>query len=286
MERILISTESGTDLTREHADRLGIRVIPMYVAMGDETREDGSFPVTEVFDYYRRTRSVPTTSAVNPQEYVTCFRELREQYPEADIVHIAYTSLASSTYQNCRIALEELGDPQIFLVDSLNVSGGISLICEKAAELLPFCADGEELAAKLETWISRARVSFLPNTLEYLKAGGRVSNAAYLGATLLNIKPLIVIKDGRLVASKKYRGRMEQIAFKYLEEFVRENRLDRSLLYLFCVDGFSPDLMERLREHAAGLGFQRILETRCGCVIACHGGPGALGIAGFEAEGE
>ena len=85
MKRIVLTTESGTDLTRDHADRLGIRVIPMYVAMGDEIREDGSFPVTEVFDYYQRTRSVPTTSAVNPQEYVTCFRELRSQYPEGDI---------------------------------------------------------------------------------------------------------------------------------------------------------------------------------------------------------
>lgn len=284
MSEILITTESGTDLTAEHAKRLGVFVIPMYVVFDRETKADGHFPVTEVMEYYQRTKSIPTTSAVNPQEYITFFKSLREEHPEADIVHIAYTSLASSTYQNARIALDELEDEKIFLVDSLNVSGGISLICEKAAELLKTAESGAELTRLLETWIRRARVSFLPNTLEYLKAGGRVSNAAYLGATLLSLKPLIVIKDGKLVASKKYRGRMEQVAFKYLEEFVQENHLDRSVLYLFSAEGFSPDLMEKLRERAKEMGFSQVFETKCGCVITCHGGPGALGIAGFETE--
>ncbi len=284
MSGIIITTESGTDLTCKHAEELGIAVIPMYVVLGDETKADGSFPVTEVMDYYQKTKAIPSTSAVNPQEYITFFKELRSEHPEADIVHIAYTSLASSTYQNAKIALDEMEDSGIYLVDSLNVSGGISLICEKAAELAKTAVSGGELTKALQNWINRARVSFLPNTLEYLKAGGRVSNAAYLGATLLNLKPLIVIRDGKLVASKKYRGHMEHVAFKYLEEFVQENRLERSLLYLFCVEGFSPDLMERLKKRAKEMGFSRILETKCGCVITCHGGPGALGIAGFEAE--
>ena len=124
MSEILITTESGTDLTCVHAEELGIRVIPMYVVLGEETKADGFFPVTEVMDYYRRTKTIPTTSSVNPQEYISFFKELRSEYPGADIVHIAYTSLASSTYQNAKIALEELEDSRIFLVDSLNVSGG------------------------------------------------------------------------------------------------------------------------------------------------------------------
>ena len=134
MSEILITTESGTDLTCVHAEELGIRVIPMYVVLGEETKADGFFPVTEVMDYYRRTKTIPTTSSVNPQEYISFFKELRSEYPGADIVHIAYTSLASSTYQNAKIALEELEDSRIFLVDSLNVSGGISLICKICCE--------------------------------------------------------------------------------------------------------------------------------------------------------
>lgn len=281
MGRIIITTESGTDLSVKRAQQLGIHIFPMHVVMGDLSREDGSFPVTEVFEYYRNTKKIPTTSAVNPQAYADYFVHLRQRYPDSDILHIAYTSLASSTWQNARTALNELGDDRIFLVDSLNVSGGISLICEKAYELAEQEERGDIVAELLKDWIARARVSFLPDTLEYLKAGGRVSNAAYLGASLLRLKPLINIEDGRLVASKKYRGSMERVSFEYLREFVETHRLDHSLFYLFYVEGFSMELLERLKKEVMLMGFQKVLVTRCGCVISCHGGPGALGLAGF-----
>jgi len=286
MAKIIITTESGTDLTQKHAEELGIRVIPMYVALEDGMKADGLFPVTEVFDHYKKTKKIPTTSAVNPDEYMTVFRELREHYPDADIVHIAYTSKASSTHRNAALALEELGDSKLYLVDSLNVSGGIAMICEKAAELAEKVADGAELVKELQPWIERARVTFLPNTLDYLRAGGRVSNAVYLGGTLLNIKPLIVMKDGALIASKKYRGPMAKVAFKYFNDFLNENQLDHSLLYLFYVEGFSRELLDELRKLAYERGFEKVLETTCGCVITCHGGPGALGLAAFAEEGK
>lgn len=284
MGNIILTTESGTDLSQEHAKELGIRVIPMYVALEGGMKPDGLFPVSEVFEYYKKTKKIPTTSAVNPDEYIAEFRDLRDRFPDADIVHIAYTSLASSTYRNAALALEELGDPKIFLIDSLNVSGGISLICEKAAELAKTVSCGEELRKELDQWIRRARVTFLPDTLEYLRAGGRVSNAVYLGGTFLNIKPLIVMKEGRLVASKKYRGKMEKVAYRYFDEFVAENNLDRSLFYFFYVEGFSREILDDLKTRALKLGFERVLETKCGCVITCHGGPGAIGLAAFAKE--
>ena len=286
MSKIIITTESGTDLTKKHAEELGIRVIPMYVSLESGMKADGCFPVTQGFDHYKNTRRVPTTSAVNPDEYMTFGKEIRKENPDADIVHIAYTSLASSTYRNAMLAVEELDDRKIFLVDSLNVSGGISMICEKAAELAETAEDGASLAKQLEPWIKKARVTFLPNTLEYLRAGGRVSNAVYLGGTLLNIKPLIVIKDGKLIASKKYRGPMEKVVFKYFDDFVNENKLDRSFFYIFYVEGVSRELLDELRERALKLGFKKVLETTCGSVITCHGGPGAIGLAAFVEEGE
>lgn len=286
MSKIIITTESGTDLTQEHAKELGIRVIPMYVALEDGMKADGLFPVSEVFDYYKKTKKIPSTSSVNPNEYMAEFSDLRDRYPDADIVHIAYSSLASSTYRNAALAVEELGDSKIFLIDSLSVSGGIAMLCEKAVELAGTVSGGAELKEKMKPWIRRARVTFLPNTLEYLRAGGRVSNAVYLGSTLLNIKPLIEIKEGRLVATKKYRGQMEKIALKYLDDFVNENNLDRSILYLYYVEGFSGELRDKLKERVVEMGFKKILETACGCVITCHGGPGALGLAAFADEGK
>lgn len=285
MKRIVITTESGTDLPAERAQALDIRIIPMWVVTEGRSRQDGSFPAGEVFTYYKKTKTVPSTSAVNPQEYMEFFKELRREKPDADILHIAYSSKASSTWQNASIAIKELNDPGIFLADSLNVSGGISLICEKAAQIAGRAADGKAALEELESWIRRARVTFLPDSLEFLKAGGRVSNAAYLGASLLQLKPQILIRDGLLVASRKYRGKMDAVAVPYLEDFVRNNSLDREDLYLFYTDGFSMNLLELLEKRAEELGFCNVRRAMCGCVISCHGGPGALGIAGFAQEG-
>ena len=284
MENVLLTTESGSDPSGEVIRETNLQVIPMGVVIGNELKKDGSFPVTEVFEEYRRTKKVPTTSAVNPQEYVRFFRDLRRERPEAEIFHISYTSKASSTYGNARMALNELGDDRIHLIDSENVSGGISLLLLKAAEILREAPDWETAAEQIRRYVKRARVVFLPDTLEYLKAGGRVSNAAYLGASLLNIKPLIRIEDGELKASKKYRGSMEKVAFQVLDDYFREFRLERERLILFYVEGFSLDLLEQMKGEALRRGIQKVYTFPIGCVISCHGGPGAFGIAGFEEE--
>ena len=104
MENVVLTTESGSDPSGEVIRETNLQVIPMGVVIGNELKKDGSFPVTEVFEEYRRTKKVPTTSAVNPQEYVRFFRDLRRERPEAEIFHISYTSKASSTYGNARMA--------------------------------------------------------------------------------------------------------------------------------------------------------------------------------------
>lgn len=282
MKDVLLTTESGSDPSEEVIWKTDLRIISMGVAIGNEMRRDRSFPVTEVFEEYRRTKKVPTTSAVNPQEYMEFFRQLRRERPEADIFHISYTSKASSTYRNAKLALRELGDPRIFLIDSENVSGGISLLLLKAAEILREADTPGEAVAEIRRYAAKARVIFLPDTLEYLRAGGRVSNAAYLGASLLNVKPLIRIENGELKASKKYRGKMEKTAFQVLDDYLRENHLEKDRLILFYVEGFSLDLLERLKAEVTSRGFRQVYTFPIGCVISCHGGPGAFGIAGFE----
>ena len=132
--------------------------------------------------------------------------------------------------------------------------------------------------------IRRERVSFLPDTLEYLRAGGRVSNAAYLGTSLLRLKVLINMVDGRLVASKKYRGDMEKVSFQYLEDFVKNLGTNRDAIILFYAEGFSLSLLERLKDRCRQMGFEQVLSTDIGCVISCHGGPGVMGLAAFADE--
>lgn len=284
MHNMILTTESGSDVPQTMADELGIRIIPMHVILGDEIYPDCSIPVTDCFDFFRQTRKMPTTSAVNPQEYALFFLKLREEYPDTDIIHIAYSSEASSTWQNAKIALEDLNDRRIFLVDSKSVSGGIALLLWKAARIIKYAASGETAAEEIRRLVEREETSFLPDTLEYLCAGGRVSNAAYLGTSLLRLKIQIHIKDGKLIASRKYRGDMEKVAFRFLEEFVNSHEPDREAVMVFYTAGFSASLLEQLKERCREMGFQHVLESEIGCVISCHGGPGAVGLAAFAKE--
>lgn len=284
MEKIILTTESGSDVPQAMADELKIRIVPMHVILGDDSYPDRTIPVSQCFSFFRQTKKMPTTSAVNPQEYTAFFQKLRNENPEADIVHIAYSSKASSTYQNAKIALDELKDGRIYLIDSETVSGGIALLLWKSARVIGQAGSGAQAVEMIRALIRRERVSFLPDTLEYLKAGGRVSNAAYLGTSLLRLKVLINITDGKLVASKKYRGDMDKVSFQYLEDFVKTHTPDKDVIHLFYAEGFSLTLLERLEERCRQLGFEQVMSSDIGCVISCHGGPGVLGMAAFAKE--
>lgn len=284
MERFILTTESGSDVPQAMAEELGIRIAPMHVVLGEESYPDRSIPVADVFAFFKRTKQMPTTSAVNPEEYTAFFQKLREENPQSEIIHIAYSSKASCTYQNAKIALDELQDGRIRLIDSETVSSGIALLLWKSARVIREAESADRAEELIRGLIRREKVSFLPDTLEYLRAGGRVSNAAYLGTSLLRLKVLINMVDGRLVASKKYRGDTEKVSFQYLEDFVKGLGPSREEIIVFYAEGFSVALLERLKDRCRQMGFKQVFSTDIGCVISCHGGPGVMGLAAFADE--
>lgn len=134
MTRIILSTESGADLPIDLADKYNIQVVPMHVIMEDQDYLDGSLPVEEIYDYYSRTKKIPSTTATNIHEYQEFFKKIKEDFPDCILIHIGYTSKASSSFQNAVIASEEIDD--LFLIDALNVTGGLAAIVIYAATLL------------------------------------------------------------------------------------------------------------------------------------------------------
>lgn len=282
MKKFVIVTESGADLPLDLAELNKIHVLPMHVIMEDKDYKDGFIAVTDVYDYYNRTKKIPTTSAINPNEYQLLFKKITEENPEAIVIHISYSSKASCTYQNAHIASG--GMKNIYHVDSLNVSGGEAAIILKAVELMEKHPDIEidDLIDKIEAFIGKARVSFIPGNLEYLRAGGRLSNSMYFGASILQLKPLIEIVDGKLVATKKFRGTMSNIAEKYLNEYIDRYNMEKEQLYFLYSLGLEENIKLRMEEIAKEKGFKKIIWIQTGCVISTHSGPGAIGIAGFE----
>ena len=284
MKKFIVVTESGSDIPPDLVELYNIRVIPMHVIFSGKSCPDGSIPITDVYDYYKETKKIPSTSATNPDEYQKLYEKIASENPDCSIIHISYSSKASSTYQNALIA--SAGMKNVYHIDSMNVSGGEAAIILKAVKLIEKQPDisTEELIEKIELSVKLARASFIPNTLDYLKAGGRVSNASYLGASILHLKPLIEIINGQLVSTKKYRGGMGRIAEKYFNDFIDRCNIDREQVYLLFSLGLEEKIKHFMEKLVTDKGFRKITWIQTGCVISTHSGPGAIGIAGFENE--
>ncbi len=288
MREIIVTTESGNDLPPHLIEKYNIYVVNMHISMDGETYADRSIPVEKIFDYYERTQKIPSTSAANVYDFQTTFEKIHQEHPGCVIFHLAYSAATTASYQNAKIAAEDMED--IYFVDTQNVSGGSTAYIAKAMELiqkrqalLPDTKDAyEKLAAELSAMAAFVHFSFLPGNLDFLKAGGRVSNAAYLGARLLRIKPLIELIEGKLVATKKYFGPTDHLVHRFLDEFVKKNNISKEALYLVNTAGLSNAIKDKLIATAKSMGFQHVELNPCGLAITCHSGPASIGVGGWE----
>ena len=282
MRRIILSTESGADIPKDLVEKYQIQVVPMHVIMDGKDYLDGELSVEEVFDYYSRTKKIPSTAATNVQEYHDLFTKIRVDFPDSIIIHIGYTSKASASFQSALIAAEDFED--LFLIDTLNVTGGLGAIVLYAATLLEEdpSIGHVQLIEKIQSVVPKARLAFLPGSLDFLRAGGRVSNLAYIGGALLKIKPCIELKEGKLVSTKKYRGNMSIVAEKLMQDYLNQYDIDRKQLYLIYSIGLDESIKRQIEKSAKETGFENVTWMQAGAMISTHAGPGGFGIAGIE----
>lgn len=282
MNRIILTTESGADIPKDIAEKHNIHVVPMHIIMDGKDYVDGELPVEDIFDYHTRTKEIPSTTATNPHEYHELFSNIRTDYPDSIIVHIGYTSKASASFQHAVIASEAF--EHIFLIDALNVTGGLAAIVLHAASVLEEDPDIDlaSFITKIEEIIPKARLSFTPGRLDFLKAGGRVSNVAYLGGVLLKIKPRIELIEGKLVSTKKYRGNMLHVAKRLLQDYLDQYDICREQLYLLYSLGLDEKIKQQMDDIAKNNGFKQVTWMQAGAMISTHAGPGGFGIAGLE----
>ncbi|MBR5560919.1 MAG: DegV family protein [Clostridia bacterium] len=277
---ILLLAESGSDITPEVAAKYGVTIVPMHVAYGGQTRDDGSFPVTEMFEHYATTRDLPRTSGCTPHDFEVVFERLQTEYPGQPILHLAYSACTTCSMQSGVIAAEDREN--IHFVDTKQVSAAQGAVVIAVAEYLKANPEAtvEQTAAKAEEIAASVRMGFFPGDLDYLRAGGRVSNAAYLGAKLLSLHPLIEILDGKLMSTKKYRGNMAKVVAKLVSDYT-ENLNPAEPLYLIYGAGLDEKIMRDAERIVQEKGFTQYSWVQTGCVIAAHSGPGAFGIVGF-----
>lgn len=281
MGKFIITTESSADLSKDWLERYQIRTVPFSVNFPDYTVYDNEIPVQEIYDYYEKTKQIPKTNAVNPYQYTEFFEQIAKEQPDSAIIHIGYSSACSCSFQNAIIGKQECENANVYLIDSLNVSGGLGNLVLKAAQTAKDYPEvtPEQLVERIQSYVKKTFTSFVPNKLDFLLAGGRVSNAAALSAAIFRIKPRIDIIDGKLIASKKYIGTMKRIIPDFVKDFCTGRRFDKSRVYLFYSQGAEPEVMDQLKECLHKNGFETIVILQLGCVMTIHGGKAAVGIS-------
>lgn len=282
MKKYIILAETGADIPQELVNQYGIYTVPMHVSFGNQTKDDGSFPTSEVFDYYKKSKELPRTSGCNITDFDKVFDKIHENHPESRILYFAYSAATTCSYQSAAISAQ--GRDYVTAFDTRQVSAGQCLFVVLMARYLEKHPDAELSAVleKAEEYRSSCHMGFFPGDLDYLRAGGRVSNVAYLGAKILSLNPLIELVDGKLIATKKYRGNMDRAAKKLFAEFIEKYQLSKEILYFPYSPGLSQDTMKAIEDHAISLGFQEIRWIQTGSVVSTHSGPGAFGVSGIS----
>ena len=234
-----------------------------------------------MFEHYKATREPPRTSGCTPHDFEVAFGRALEENPGAQILYLAYSACTTCSMQSAIMTAD--GRKDIRIVDTKSVSAGQMAVVMRVAKALrehPEMTMDEAVAVANDA-IAKVRMGFIPGDLDYLRAGGRVSNAAYLGAKILGLHPLIEIQDGKLISTKKYRGSMARVIAQMAREFPEQSGLDKGEIHLIYGDGLAEDVRHDAERILTENGYQIKGWVRTGCVIAAHSGPGSFGIVGF-----
>lgn len=279
MSEIVIIAESGSDVPAAEAAELGIEIVPMHVSIGQKTIDDGELPPAEMLEECRQLGVLPRTSGCTPGDFSVVLDRVHAEHPNAQILYIAYSAVTTCSYESARTAAE--GRDYVHMFDTRHVTIGQGFVVTQAARHLAEnpAISVEELMAWSEELASRVRMGFVPGDLGYLRAGGRLSNAAFVGATLLRIKPIIELIEGKLVATKKLRGNMEKAAIGLMDHMALQGDYDTDVVYLLHSAGLPDSIQRAAEEHARELGFKSIRWYESHNVITSHCGPGSFALA-------
>lgn len=274
--RIKVISDSTCDLSKDILEANAITLIPLTVIKNDTQYKDGvTITPAEIFTHVANGGALCSTTAVSIGEYQDFFAPFATEYD--GVVHISLGSGFSSTYQNACLAAEEYDN--VIVVDSQNLSTGQGLVVLKACELAASAESLSDLKQQLDEFTSRVEASFLVDKLDYLVKGGRCSSAAALGANLLNLKPCIEVRGGKMSVVKKYRGNYAKCLANYVKDRLNEREdLDKGILFITQTK-VSDECYSAVKAAVDTYGsFNTLYETTAGCTISCHCGPGTLGI--------
>ncbi|TSA46822.1 MAG: DegV family protein [Chloroflexi bacterium] len=277
MVKIVADTTAG--LPREMLKLLGIPLIPQIVVFGEESyRDDTELDTAAFLVKLKASKELPKTAAPAPALYNPIYAEAK-QHSESVIV-IAPSAKISGTVRAATVAAQDFPGVDVRVVDSLTTAGNLASLVLMADAWAKSGLDADAIVSRLNDWIARGRIYFLVNTLEYLQKGGRIGGAKALMGELLQIKPILCLREGQVEPFEQQRTKKRAVA--RLVEIVEEQCPKGPEAHL-CV--MQADAMEEAEVLAADLRSRMNLTSipiyELPPAIVVHGGPGVLGIGFF-----
>lgn len=276
MKGIKIITDSLSDMPKDIAEKYNIKVLPLTVRFADGEYKDGvDLTAVEFYKKLENADEIPQTSQVNPGEFKQAIEEALEEGYESIII-INGSGGVSGTHQSAVIAKEELDNDNVYVFDSRSLSYGCGMIVTMVAEMVEEGKPLDEILSNLKQMIKGAQQIFSVDTLKYLHKNGRLSTGKMALGTLLNVKPILGIIDGKVEPIDKVRGNKK--LYKKMIEICKENGLKKGsrISIGHAANERGLEILKKLIIEE--LNPSRIDEADIGCTIGTHTGAGVLAI--------
>lgn len=276
---VKIISDSTCDLSPELVERYNIDILPLNVLLGDKEYQDGkNITPEEIFKWADENKTTPKTSAPTMDTAVEMIKPYVEEGME--VVCFCISESMSTSGNVMRMVARELeAEDKVTVIDSANLSTGIGLMVIEAAIMASEGKSSSDIKAAIEILKPKVRASFVVDTLTYLYRGGRCSATAAMAGSVLKLHPKIVVENGAMDATKKYRGKLAAVIMSYVKDMEDELKNARNDRVFITHSGCDREIVEGVKEYLRELGiFNEILETRAGGVVSSHCGPGTLGV--------
>lgn len=276
---VKIISDSTCDLSPELIAKYDIDILPLHILLGEDEYEDGrNITPQQIYDWSDTHKTTPKTSAPSLAEAIELFRPYIEE--KREIVCFSISSSMSTSGNVMCLAAEELeASDLVTVIDSANLSTGIGLLVIEAAIMAGKGQSAAEITAAIEVLKPKVRASFVVDTLTYLYRGGRCNAVSAMAGGVLRLHPKIVVENGAMDASKKYRGKINSVIMSYVKDMEEDLKSARPERVFITHSGCDRDTVNAVRSYLESFGiFHEILETRAGGVVSSHCGPGTLGV--------
>lgn len=276
MEKIKITADSTCDIPAELLKEYDITLCPLCILMGDKEVRDHANVAEEIYQYFRETKKTPKTSAISTEEYKEFFAANLPK--DGSLIHFNISGELSCTHRNAAEAAKAFTN--VYVIDSRNLSSGTAISILRTVKYRNEGMSAANIVARVNSEIDKVQCSFIVDDLTYLHRGGRCSATTKFFASILRIKPQILMKNGKMESGKKFRGNFNFCVKQYVDCVLNANpEPDLSILFITHTKMSNPQIVEDIKQQVlARYPFARVIESVASGTVTAHCGENTIGI--------